>query len=128
MEHVLENQRFERIKVVIYQSVNLIMRFDKTVSLFERANAESANNKRQCFTWNISLKKAKLSFQEIRLMPMIRAEFISGKSEEQKRELIEALTRETARVLGVREESVWVVLQEVEAENWGVAGKRLSDR
>ena len=43
-------------------------------------------------------------------MPMIRAEFLTGKTQEQKRELVEALTRETARVLGVREQSVWVVL------------------
>jgi 4-oxalocrotonate tautomerase len=59
---------------------------------------------------------------------MIRAEFISGKTEAQKRELVEALTRETARVLEVRKESVWVVLQEVEPENWAVAGTPLSDR
>ncbi|MGY3725754.1 MULTISPECIES: tautomerase family protein [Cobetia] len=59
---------------------------------------------------------------------MIRAEFISGKTEAQKRELVEALTRETARVLEVRKESVWIVLQEVEPENWAVAGTPLSDR
>ncbi|AOM02636.1 MULTISPECIES: tautomerase family protein [Cobetia] len=61
-------------------------------------------------------------------MPMIRAEFISGKTEAQKRELVEALTCETARVLEVRKESVWIVLQEVEPENWAVAGTPLSDR
>ena len=61
-------------------------------------------------------------------MPMIRAEFLTGKTQEQKRELVEALTRETARVLGVREQSVWVVLQEVELENWAVAGTPLSER
>ncbi|UBU50338.1 tautomerase family protein [Cobetia amphilecti] len=59
---------------------------------------------------------------------MIRAEFLTGKTQEQKRELVEALTRETARVLGVREQSVWVVLQEVEPENWAVAGTPLSER
>ncbi|KPM78319.1 tautomerase family protein [Cobetia sp. UCD-24C] len=61
-------------------------------------------------------------------MPMIRAEFLTGKTQEQKRELVEALTRETARVLGVREQSVWVVLKEVEPENWAVAGTLLSER
>ena len=61
-------------------------------------------------------------------MPMIRAEFLTGKTQEQKRELVEALTRETARVLGVREQSVWVVLQEVEPENWAVGGTPLSER
>ncbi|NVN54264.1 4-oxalocrotonate tautomerase [bacterium Scap17] len=61
-------------------------------------------------------------------MPMIRAELLTGKTQEQKRELVEALTRETARVLGVREQSVWVVLQEVEPENWAVAGTPLSER
>ncbi|MFP5301537.1 tautomerase family protein [Cobetia sp. SIMBA_158] len=61
-------------------------------------------------------------------MPMIRAEFLTGKTQEQKRELVEALTRETARVLGVCEQSVWVMLQEVEPENWAVAGTPLSER
>ena len=56
VEHVLGSQWFKINKVVIYQVVTVVLRFDKTVSLFERANAESANNKRQCFTWNIRLK------------------------------------------------------------------------
>jgi 4-oxalocrotonate tautomerase len=68
------------------------------------------------------------TYKEVESMPMIRAEFISGKTEAQKRELVEALTRETARVLEVRKESVWVVLQEVEPENWAVAGTPLSER
>lgn len=86
----------------------------------------------KCFTWNNPVASIESTitdhFLRGQTMPMIRAEFISGKSEEQKRELVEALTRETVRVLGVREEAVWIVLQEVEAENWAVGGTRLSDR
>ena len=62
------------------------------------------------------------------LYEMARADDLSGRTKMSKRELVEALTRETARVLGVREQSVWVVLQEVEPENWAVAGTPLSER
>jgi|TARA_A100001391_G_scaffold199730_2_gene183226 4-oxalocrotonate tautomerase len=74
------------------------------------------------------MQKKRFEQQGEKTMPMIRAEFLTGKTQEQKRELVEALTRETARVLGVREQSVWVVLQEVEPENWAVAGTPLSER
>ena len=60
-------------------------------------------------------------------MPIIRIEMVAGRSAEQKRELVEALTRETARIAGTSPSSIFVVIEDVAKENWGVGGKLLSD-
>jgi 4-oxalocrotonate tautomerase len=41
---------------------------------------------------------------------------------EQKRELIEVLTKETARIMKTQEEKVRILIYEVSKENWGNAG------
>lgn len=41
---------------------------------------------------------------------------------EQKRELVEVLTRETARILETKEDTVRILVYEVTKENWGNAG------
>ena len=45
-----------------------------------------------------------------------------GRNVEQKRELVRVLTKETARILRTKEESVRILLYEVSKENWGNAG------
>ncbi|MEP3247851.1 MAG: 2-hydroxymuconate tautomerase family protein [Sneathiella sp.] len=59
-------------------------------------------------------------------MPMIRVELFEGRSPEIKKELIKALTLETARVAGVSEASVDVIITEIKKENWGIAGEPAS--
>jgi 4-oxalocrotonate tautomerase len=60
-------------------------------------------------------------------MPIIRIEMLAGRTVEQKRELVEVLTRETARIAGSSPASIFVVIEDVAKENWGVGGKLLSD-
>jgi 4-oxalocrotonate tautomerase len=60
-------------------------------------------------------------------VPIIRVELLEGRSLEQKKELVEVLTRETARIAGCSEASIYVVIEDVKKENWGVAGRLLSD-
>ena len=55
-------------------------------------------------------------------MPVIQITMSVGRNVEQKRELVSVLTRETARVLKTKEESVRVLIYEVSKENWGNAG------
>jgi 4-oxalocrotonate tautomerase len=55
-------------------------------------------------------------------MPVIQITMSSGRTVDQKRELVRTLTRETARILGAKEDSVRVLIYEVSAENWGNAG------
>jgi 4-oxalocrotonate tautomerase len=55
-------------------------------------------------------------------MPVIQITISQGRSVEQKRELIEALTKETARIMKTQEEKVRILIYEVSKENWGNAG------
>lgn len=56
-------------------------------------------------------------------MPIIRVEMLSGRSEQQKAELAEVLTRETARIAKCPAADVQVVLSEVERSHWAVGGR-----
>lgn len=51
-----------------------------------------------------------------------------GRTHEQKQKLVEALTDAFVETAGGTPESVFVVLTDVEKENWGVAGHLMSDR
>ena len=55
-------------------------------------------------------------------MPVIQITMSVGRNAEQKRELVRMLTKETARILGTKEESIRVLIYEVSKENWGNAG------
>ena len=59
-------------------------------------------------------------------MPMIRVEMFEGRDTETKRELIQALTRETVRIAGVSEASVDVIITEIKKEDWGIGGEQAS--
>ena len=61
-------------------------------------------------------------------MPIIRVELFEGRSVAQKRELVEALTRETARIAGCSPESIYVVIEDVAKHNWGAGGSLCSDK
>jgi 4-oxalocrotonate tautomerase len=61
-------------------------------------------------------------------MPIIRVEMWTGRSLEQKRELVEVLSRETARISGCGIESVYVVIDEISKDNWGAGGQLCSDK
>lgn len=55
-------------------------------------------------------------------MPVIQVTMSQGRSVEQKRELVQVLTRETARILKTREDAIRILIYEVSKENWGNAG------
>ena len=61
-------------------------------------------------------------------MPIIRVEMFPGRTEEQKRELVKELTDAFVRTAGGKPESVFVVLDDVEKNNWGVGGQLCSDK
>lgn len=61
-------------------------------------------------------------------MPIIRIEMFEGRTASQKRELVEVLSRETARITGSSLDSVFVVIDEVSKENWGVGGMLCSEK
>ena len=61
-------------------------------------------------------------------MPIIKVEMLEGRSTDQKKELVQSLTREMVRVTGCGLDSVYVVIDEVKKENWGLGGELLSER
>lgn len=58
-------------------------------------------------------------------MPVITISLLTGRDADTKRQLIEELTAAYGRVCG-GEDKLYVVIDEVERENWGVGGRQLS--
>ncbi|MBP0596478.1 4-oxalocrotonate tautomerase [Herbaspirillum sp. LeCh32-8] len=60
-------------------------------------------------------------------MPTFNIQLFEGRSLEQKRELVKAITEVTCKTLACAPESVDIVIQEVKKENWATGGKLWSD-
>jgi 4-oxalocrotonate tautomerase len=50
-----------------------------------------------------------------------------GRSLDQKRELVDVLTREASRILKCGPDQVHVVIENISKENWGLGGKLAVD-
>ena len=55
-------------------------------------------------------------------MPVIQITLSRGRTVEQKRELVQVITEESARILKTRNEKIRILIYEVEGENWADAG------
>ena len=60
-------------------------------------------------------------------MPVVEVHLRAGRSAEDKRQLIEAITEVVTRVLGSKRERVVVLLEEVDPHSWGQGGTVLAD-
>ena len=56
-------------------------------------------------------------------MPIISVNLLSGRSSEMKRALVKELAEAAVRTLGVQEQSVRVILTEVDPDHWGIGTK-----
>ena len=61
-------------------------------------------------------------------MPIIRVEMWEGRTLDQKRELVEVLTREMDRITGCGPDSVYIIIDDIKKENWGAGGRLCSDK
>ena len=62
-------------------------------------------------------------------MPYIRFEVTrEGVTQQQKQQLIADATEMVVRVLGKDPSTTFVILDEVETDNWGVAGRTVTER
>ena len=61
-------------------------------------------------------------------MPVIKVDMFEGRSIAQKKELVEVLTRETARITNCSEASIYVVINEYNKSNWGAGGELCSEK
>jgi len=60
-------------------------------------------------------------------MPFIHVRLFEGRTIEQKRAFVEAVTRETARTLNCPPEAVDIVFDDVKKSDWAHAGRLASD-
>jgi 4-oxalocrotonate tautomerase len=61
-------------------------------------------------------------------MPIIRVELFKGRSRGQKPSLVRELTETFVRVAGGTPESVTIILQDVDKEDWAAAGALMVDK
>jgi len=62
-------------------------------------------------------------------MPMVNVKITrEGATAEQKSQVMAEMTEVMARVLGKNPETTIVIIEEVETENWGIAGQPVSER
>jgi 4-oxalocrotonate tautomerase len=61
-------------------------------------------------------------------MPYVNVKIGRGPiSAEQKQTVISGITQVIAQELGKKPETVWVVIEEIPTDNWGVGGESLTD-
>jgi len=60
-------------------------------------------------------------------MPVVKIDLWKGRSPQQKKTLIEKVTKAVCEAISCPQEAVHIVINEVEKENWGIAGKPASE-
>lgn len=60
-------------------------------------------------------------------MPYVTVKMIEGRSEEQKRALVEKVTAVVSETVDVPKENVVVFIEEMTTNHYAIGGKRLSD-
>jgi 4-oxalocrotonate tautomerase len=61
-------------------------------------------------------------------MPTINVQLFEGRTLEQKRAFVKAVTEATVQTLGAPAESVDIIIHECKRENWATAGKLWSEQ
>lgn len=61
-------------------------------------------------------------------MPTIRVELLEGRTSEQKKNLVQALTQACVDTLGSKPESVDVILYDIRPGDWATGGELWSDK
>lgn len=60
-------------------------------------------------------------------MPTFHVQMFEGRTVEQKRAFVKAITDATCESLGCKPEAVDIIIEDVKKENWATAGKLWSD-
>ncbi len=58
-------------------------------------------------------------------MPVVKVEWLEGRSPQQKAQLADALTKAFTEIANVKPEQVWIVFQDVKRSDWAMNGKLL---
>jgi 4-oxalocrotonate tautomerase len=60
-------------------------------------------------------------------MPTINVQMFEGRTQEQKRAFVKAVTEATCQSLGCKPEAVDIIIQDVKKEDWATGGKLWSE-
>ena len=60
-------------------------------------------------------------------MPTYHIEMMEGRTVEQKKKLVEAITQATVDILGGTPEAVDIIITDIKRENWATGGKLWSE-
>ena len=61
-------------------------------------------------------------------MPFVSVKLLKGRSQEQKIELVQAITDALETICGAPRDGTMVVIDEYEKTNWSVAGEMIAER
>ncbi len=61
-------------------------------------------------------------------MPIVRIEMLPGRTQQQKDDLIKAMTDAMSSIAKTSKEAVHVIIVETAAEHWGMGGETISAR
>ncbi|WP_082808161.1 2-hydroxymuconate tautomerase [Shouchella tritolerans] len=61
-------------------------------------------------------------------MPIVTVQLLEGRTDEQKRALVEKVTDAVSETTGAPKERVSIIISEMKPNDYGVAGKRPSDQ
>jgi 4-oxalocrotonate tautomerase len=61
-------------------------------------------------------------------MPTINVQMFEGRTPEQKRAFVQAVTKATCESLGCKPEAVDIIIQDVKKEDWATGGKLWSEQ
>ena len=58
-------------------------------------------------------------------MPVVTVEWLEGRSQEQKVQLVDAMTRAFTDIAKVSKDHVWIVFRDVKRSDWAMAGQMM---
>ena len=61
-------------------------------------------------------------------MPIIHVKLVEGRTVEQKRAMVKAVTRAVSESLGVAETAIWISIEDMKPENFAQGGELRLDR
>lgn len=56
-------------------------------------------------------------------MPFVNIKMYKGRSKEEKRRLAQRVTEAVSQTIGVAEDKIWVVIEDISPSSWAVGGK-----
>ncbi len=60
-------------------------------------------------------------------MPYVNVKMLGGRTDEQKKRLVAAITKDLVEICNAKPEAVIIAIEELPKEHWAVGGVRLSD-